>query len=85
MRNHASMGRQLEWWFRGGAALAGTHHSPRPILGINLIANPPLRFADDEKAVALALQGIDAGHYDTLKNPWEKTFFFLPIRRVHVA
>jgi uncharacterized protein (DUF924 family) len=36
-------------------------------------------FAQDGKAVALALQGLERGHYDALATPWEKTFFFLPL------
>jgi uncharacterized protein (DUF924 family) len=36
-------------------------------------------FAQDQKALALALQGIEIGHYATLETPWEKTFFFLPL------
>ncbi|HSD11499.1 MAG TPA: DUF924 family protein [Candidatus Binatia bacterium] len=36
-------------------------------------------FAQDQKALALALQGIAIGHYAVLESPWEKTFFFLPL------
>ena len=36
-------------------------------------------FAQDPKALGLALEGIDIGHYAALKTPWEKTFFFLPL------
>jgi uncharacterized protein (DUF924 family) len=36
-------------------------------------------FAQDAKALALALQGIEIGHYAALETPWEKTFFFLPL------
>lgn len=36
-------------------------------------------FALDPKALALALEGIEIGHYDALATPWEKTFFFLPL------
>jgi uncharacterized protein (DUF924 family) len=39
----------------------------------------PRAFAQDEKAVALALEGLENGHYDALATPWEKTFFFLPL------
>lgn len=35
-------------------------------------------FAQDAKAVALALEGIDIGHYSALETPWQKTFFLLP-------
>ena len=36
-------------------------------------------FAQDPKALGLALEGIEVGHYAALKTPWEKTFFFLPL------
>jgi uncharacterized protein (DUF924 family) len=36
-------------------------------------------FAQDPKALGLALEGIENGHYAALYNPWEKTFFFLPL------
>lgn len=36
-------------------------------------------FAQDPKSLALALEGIDIGHYAALETPWEKTFFFLPL------
>lgn len=36
-------------------------------------------FAQDAKARALTLEGIDVGHYARLEAPWEKTFFFLPL------
>jgi uncharacterized protein (DUF924 family) len=36
-------------------------------------------FAQDSKACALTLEGIDIGHYAALQTPWEKTFFFLPL------
>jgi uncharacterized protein (DUF924 family) len=36
-------------------------------------------FAQDPKACALTLEGIDVGHYRALETPWEKTFFFLPL------
>ena len=36
-------------------------------------------FAQDPKALTLALEGIENGHYAGLDNPWEKTFFFLPL------
>jgi len=38
----------------------------------------PRAFAQDPKARALALQGLEIGHYAALETPWEKTFFFLP-------
>src|SRR5262245_14204450 len=36
-------------------------------------------FAQDPKALALALEGMEIGHYDALATPWEKTFFLLPL------
>jgi uncharacterized protein (DUF924 family) len=39
----------------------------------------PQAFAQDSKACALALEGIDIGHYAALESPWEKTFFLLPL------
>jgi uncharacterized protein (DUF924 family) len=36
-------------------------------------------FAQDANALALALEGIEIGHYAALETPWEKTFFFLPL------
>lgn len=36
-------------------------------------------FAQDPKACALALEGLEMGHYEALESPWEKTFFFLPL------
>ncbi len=36
-------------------------------------------YAQDPKALALALEGIEIGHYAALDTPWEKTFFFLPL------
>jgi uncharacterized protein (DUF924 family) len=36
-------------------------------------------YAQDAKALALALEGIEIGHYAALHTPWERTFFFLPL------
>lgn len=36
-------------------------------------------FAQDSKACKLTLEGINVGHYEALKTPWERTFFFLPL------
>jgi uncharacterized protein (DUF924 family) len=36
-------------------------------------------FAQDQKALALALEGMEIGHYTALETPWEKTFFLLPL------
>lgn len=42
-------------------------------------AGTPRAFAQDPKALALAIEGIDNGQYAELKSPWEKTFFFMPL------
>jgi uncharacterized protein (DUF924 family) len=39
----------------------------------------PRAFAQDPKALALALEGIELGHYAVLASPWEKTFFSMPL------
>jgi uncharacterized protein (DUF924 family) len=39
----------------------------------------PRAYAQDEKALALALEGIEAGHFSELQSPWEKTFYILPL------
>ena len=36
-------------------------------------------FAQDARALASALEGIDIGHYAALETPWQKTFFILPL------
>ena len=36
-------------------------------------------FAQDPKALALALEGLAIGHFTALQTPWEKTFFLLPL------
>jgi uncharacterized protein (DUF924 family) len=36
-------------------------------------------FAQDARAVALALEGLQNGHYGRLAHAWEKTFFILPL------
>ena len=41
--------------------------------------NSSRAFAQDQKALSLALQGIENGHYGALETPWQKTFFFLPL------
>lgn len=63
-------------------------HEPRSRLALILVLDQFSRsiyqgtaqaFAQDKKACALTLEGIDVGHYAALKTPWEKTFFFLPL------
>lgn len=36
-------------------------------------------YSQDEKALALAVEGIEAGHFLALESAWEKTFFLLPL------
>lgn len=39
----------------------------------------PQAFAQDDKALHLALDGLDRGFYAQLPNVWEKTFFSIPL------
>jgi uncharacterized protein (DUF924 family) len=39
----------------------------------------PRAYAQDEKTIGLAIEGLDLRHYDNLATAWEKTFFFLPL------
>ena len=39
----------------------------------------PQAFAQDARAQALALEGIERGHHTRLATVWEKTFFVLPL------
>jgi uncharacterized protein (DUF924 family) len=61
---------------------------PRPRLALiivldqfsrSLYRGTPRAFAQDQKGLALALEGIEIGHFAALETPWEKTFFFLPL------
>src|SRR4029453_2854178 len=61
---------------------------PRPRLGLIIVLDQFSRslykdtaraFAQDSKALALALEGLEIGHYVALETPWEKTFFLLPL------
>lgn len=36
-------------------------------------------YAQDPKAIGLALEGLEVGHYAALDTPWEKTFCILPL------
>lgn len=36
-------------------------------------------YAQDEKALGLAVVGLEQGHYDQLRTVWERTFFLLPL------
>jgi uncharacterized protein (DUF924 family) len=107
LRNdHATMVRQFEWWFRGGAdavvkerfarlleraargELDRWSQTARERLALIIVLDQFSRslyrdtaraFAQDPKALALTLQGIETGHYAALETPWDKTFFFLPL------
>jgi uncharacterized protein (DUF924 family) len=45
----------------------------------SLYRGTPRAFAQDAKALALALEGIERGHFAALASPFEKTFFLLPL------
>jgi uncharacterized protein (DUF924 family) len=44
-----------------------------------LYPGTPRAYAQDAAALALALEGLEIGHYASLATPWEKTFFFMPL------
>jgi uncharacterized protein (DUF924 family) len=104
--DRATLTRQIEWWFRGGAdgaiverfttlleqaargELDGWARMPRSRLALILVLDQFSRtvyrgtaraYAQDAKAIALALEGVANGHYLALETPWEKTFFSLPL------
>jgi uncharacterized protein (DUF924 family) len=63
-------------------------HRPRSRLALIIVLDQFSRsihwgtaraFHQDQKALALTLEGIEIGHYAALETPWEKTFFFLPL------
>lgn len=63
-------------------------HEPRSRLALILVLDQFSRtihrglaqaFAQDEKACALTIEGINIGHYAALETPYEKTFFILPL------
>lgn len=71
-----------------GGDLDHWSHAPRSRLALIVVLDQFSRsvhrgtaqaFAQDQKALALALEGIEIGHYAALETPWEKTFFFLPL------
>lgn len=105
-RDSASLVRQAEWWFRGGAddeivrrfsrlldraergELDDWAATPRSRLALILVLDQFSRsvhrgsgraFANDPKALSLALDGLASGQYAALETPWEKTFFALPL------
>ena len=45
----------------------------------SVFRNTARAFAQDPKALNLAFEGIEIGHYAALETPWEKTFFFMPL------
>ena len=45
----------------------------------SVFRNTARAFAQDPKALNLAFEGIETGHYAALETPWEKTFFFMPL------
>jgi uncharacterized protein (DUF924 family) len=62
--------------------------APRPRLALIIVLDQFSRsvycdtaraFAQDEKALGLAVDGLERGYYDQLRSVWEKTFFFLPL------
>ena len=44
-----------------------------------LFAGKADAYASDPHALRIAEEGLWNGHYDALTQPWEKTFFFLPL------
>jgi uncharacterized protein (DUF924 family)/uncharacterized protein YjiS (DUF1127 family) len=44
-----------------------------------LFAGKAEAYASDPHALRIAEEGLWNGHYDALTQPWEKTFFFLPL------
>ena len=68
----------LEYWVGAArsrlALIIVLDQFPRSLHGGSAAA-----YAQDEKAVALALDGLECGFYDGLATVWEKTFFMLPL------
>ena len=61
---------------------------PRARLALNIVLDQFSRtvyrdtsqaFAQDSKALGLAIDGLERGHYAQLATVWEKTFFLLPL------
>jgi uncharacterized protein (DUF924 family) len=44
-----------------------------------LFAGTAAAYSSDSKALQLAEEGFDEGHYDALSDPWEKGFFLMPL------
>ena len=45
----------------------------------SLHSGTALAYAQDSKAIGLAVEGLERGFYDKLTTVWEKTFFMLPL------
>lgn len=50
-----------------------------------LFAGTPEAYVNDPMAVRLTEQGLANGHYDALPEPWERTFFILPLAHAEGA
>lgn len=64
---------------RAGQELGSRSSSSSIQFSRSLYRGTAQAFAQDQEALALALEGIESGHYTDLETPWEKTFFFLPL------
>lgn len=71
-----------------GGQLDGWSQGPRSRLALIIVLDQfsrslhrgtAIAFAQDEKALGLALDGIETGYYAALATPWEKIFFSLPL------
>lgn len=51
----------------------------------SVFAGTPQAYAQDPKALALCLEGLDNGHYDSLDNVWQKSVFKLPMEHCECA
>lgn len=71
-----------------GGELNGWAHEPRSRLALIVVLDQFSRsihrdsaraYAQDAQALALTLEGLDAGHYAALRTSWERTFFMMPL------
>ena len=71
-----------------GGALDHWADAPRTLLALIIVLDQfsrtihrgtPDAYAQDEKAQALALEGLDRGHYERLPEVWQKLFFSMPL------
>lgn len=74
---HAKVGKFDDWALKPESRLALIIILDQ--FGRSLYRGTPQAFAQDSKACALALEGLEIGHYRALTTPWEKTFFLLPL------